>query len=63
MKKSRYLFTISFVITSCILGGFFGFCTAYENTVKTARGEYRRAIDVNKDEIRIFDYVYRIKGG
>ena len=50
MKKSIYLFSISFMVTACIL---------FENTVKTAYGEYKHAVDIEKGGIRIFDFEYK----
>ena len=60
MKKSIYLFSMSFMVTACILFGFLGVCAAYENTVKTAYGEYKHAVDIEKGGIRIFDFEYKI---
>lgn len=61
MKRSLYLFLISFIITSCLSGGFLGACAAYENTVKIALGEEKRAVYISRQEIRFFDFEYSIK--
>lgn len=62
MKNSLYLFIISFVLTACITVGFSGACAVYENTVRTAYGEDKKAVDIYKYGIRIFDFEYKIKG-
>lgn len=61
-KRSVYLFTISFVITACIIGGFLATCIAYENIVKTAYGEYKRAVEIDGGRLRIFDFEYKTVG-
>ena len=66
MKKIRnrtYLFIISFVMSSCVLFGFLGVCIAYENIVRTAFGEYKNAVEISKDGIRILDYEFKINSG
>lgn len=60
IKKSVYLFLISFIFTSCLVFGFFGACIVYENTVKVAYGEYKTAVSINGGKIRIFDFEFNI---
>ncbi|MBR6902349.1 MAG: hypothetical protein IKN39_00485 [Clostridia bacterium] len=60
IKKSVYLFLISFVFTSCLVFGFFGACVVYENTVKVAYGEYKTAVSIHGGKIRIFDFEFNI---
>lgn len=60
IKKSVYLFLISFVFTSCLVFGFFGACVVYENTVKVAYGEYKAAVSIDGGKIRIFDFEIKI---
>lgn len=50
-------FYISFVIIMCIVFGWLGISAAYENTVKTAFGEYKSAIEINDTTFRILDFV------
>ncbi len=50
---------ISLVILLCLCLGWIGVSTAYENTVQVAYGEYRSAIEINKDTIRILDFVIK----
>ena len=58
IKTKTYLFIISFVMTSCILIGFLGVCFAYENIVRTAFGQYKKAVDINENGIRILDFEF-----
>ncbi|MBO4693146.1 MAG: hypothetical protein J5659_01970 [Clostridia bacterium] len=62
MRKNFYYFSISFIITACILVGFTAICTAYQNIVKTAYGETKSAIEIERDGIRILDFEYKILG-
>ena len=55
-KKSLYYFTISFLISSCLMFGFLGVCAAYQNIVKTAYGDYKKAVDINENGLRILDF-------
>ena len=38
-----------------------GVALAYENTVQTAFGEYKKAIEFSDGSIRIFDFVINLK--
>lgn len=60
LKRKTYFFIISFIITACITGGFFGVCVAYENTVKIAYGEYKKAVEIDGGKIRIFDFDFNL---
>ena len=46
----------SAVITSCIIYGFLGICTAYSQIRKTGFGDYRNAVEIKEKHIEIFDY-------
>ncbi len=61
MKNSLRKFYISFVITSCVVFGFLGVCVAYENIRFTEYGEIRRAIEIENNKFRFFDYEVDIK--
>lgn len=50
-------FYISFIVIMCLTFGWLGVSTAYENTVQIAYGEYKRAIEITDEEIRILDFV------
>ena len=50
---------ITLVIMLCVSLGWIGVSAAYENTVRIAYGEYRKAIEINKDTIRILDFVIK----
>ncbi len=47
---------VSAVVTSCIIFGFFSACKAYSGIRKIGFGEYRSAIEIKGDGIRVFDY-------
>jgi hypothetical protein len=47
---------ISFMITSCILFGFFAVCKAYEGIRKIGFGEYRSAIEIENGKFKFFDF-------
>ena len=53
-----YYFTISFIISSCLMFGFLGVCAAYQNIVKTAYGEYKKAVEISENGFRILDFKY-----
>lgn len=53
-------FYISLIVIMCFAFGWLGIAAAYENTVRIAFGEYRSAIEISEDTIRILDFV--IKG-
>lgn len=50
---------ITLVIMLCLSLGWIGISTAYENTVQIAFGEYKKAIEINGDTIRILDFVIK----
>ena len=43
----------------CLSLGWIGISTAYENTVQIAFGEYRQAIEISDEQIRILDFVIK----
>ena len=49
-------FYISFIIIICILLGWLGISSAYQNIVKTLTGEYKTAIKITNDTITILDF-------
>lgn len=53
------VFYISFVITICIMFGWLGVATAYENTVRTAYGEYKNAVEISDGSFRILDFTVK----
>ena len=50
---------ITLVIMLCISLGWIGVSAAYENTVRVAYGEYKKAIEINEDTMRILDFVIK----
>ena len=47
---------LSFIISSCILFGFWSVCKAYESIREVGFGEYRKAIEIKDGEIKFFDF-------
>lgn len=61
-KKTKTYFRtfyISWIIIMCLMFGWFGISTAYENTVQVAFGEYKKAIEISEETIRILDFVIK----
>ncbi len=58
-QTKTYLRTlyITLVVVMCLSLGWIGISMAYENTVQVAFGEYKRAIEITDEEIRILDFV------
>ena len=58
MKRKIFFrsFFISLVVVFCIVFGFLATAKAYENIRLVAYGEYRNAIEIDKDGITFFDY-------
>lgn len=52
-------FYISLIIMLCLSLGWIGISTAYENTVQIVFGEYRQAIEISDEQIRILDFVIK----
>ncbi len=50
---------ITLVIMLCLCLGWIGISQAYENTVQIAYGEYKKAIEINENTIRILDFVIK----
>lgn len=50
---------ITLIILLCVSLGWIGISAAYENTVFIAYGEYKSAIEVSKDSIRILDFIIK----
>ena len=49
-------FYLSFVLAFCLIFGFLGIAKAYESIRTVAYGEYRKAIEIDRESIKIFDY-------
>ena len=47
---------LSFVISSCILFGFWAVCEAYQGIRQIGFGEYRHAIEIKDGKLRFFDF-------
>ena len=54
-------FYITLIIIFCLAFGWIGISTAWENTQAVAYGEYKKAIEINDDGIRILDFVIKAK--
>lgn len=52
-------FYITWIVIMCLVFGWLGIATAYENTVQIAYGEYKKAIEISDEEIRILDFVIK----
>ena len=50
---------ISLVIIMCISLGWIGVSAAWENMVQIAFGEYKTAIEINHNTIRILDFIIK----
>lgn len=50
---------IAFIIICCLCFGFIGIAKSYENTVSVAYGQYRPAIEITSDGIRILDFIIK----
>ena len=63
MKRSTVIFFRSFFISStvvfCLILGFFGITKAYEGIRLVGFGEYRSAIEIDEDGIKIFDFTLK----
>lgn len=47
---------ITSVILLCLIFGFYGVFKAYESIRLIAFGEYRNAVEITDEEIKVFDY-------
>lgn len=52
-------FYISTVIILCFVFGWLGIATAYKNTVQVAFGEYKKAIELTDEGLRILDFIIK----
>ncbi|MBQ6885185.1 MAG: hypothetical protein IJN56_05550 [Clostridia bacterium] len=50
---------ISLVIIMCLCFGWIGISTAYESTVQIATGEYKDALEITDNTIRILDFIIK----
>ena len=65
-KKTKSYFRslyISLVIMMCLSFGWIGISQAYENTVKIAFGEDKKAVEYNDGTLRILDFIIEIQKG
>ena len=51
---------LTLVIMICLCFGWIGISSAYENTVQVAYGEYKSAIEITQEKIRILDFEIEI---
>lgn len=56
--RSLYL---TLVIMMCLAFGWVGVSAAYENTVQIAYGEYKSAIEITREKIRVLDFEITLK--
>ena len=61
LKTETYYFLISFILTSCVIYGFFGVCAAYENMSQTAFGKKKTAVSIDGGKLRILDFEFDFK--
>lgn len=54
-------FYITLIIAMCLAIGCLGIAAAYENTVQVAFGEYKKAIEISNEKIRILDFEINLK--
>lgn len=63
MKRQTRLFLkswyLSSVILFCLVLGILGIIKAYEGIRLVGYGEYRNAIEIDNDNIKIFDFTLR----
>ena len=63
MKRNTRLFFRSFFVSSvvafCLIVGFFGITKAYEGIRLVGFGEYRSAIEIDDEGIKIFDFTLK----
>lgn len=59
MREFLRKMTISAVVTSCIIFGFFAACKAYSGIRKIGFGEYRSAIEIKDGEFKFFDFIVK----
>ncbi len=52
---------ISAVVSACILFAAVSVCTAYEKMRLIGFGEYRRAVEITEQGVKIFDFEIKIK--
>ena len=61
-KKTKTYFRtlyLSSVIAFCLCFAFIGISKAYENMRLIGFGEYRKSIEITKEEIKIFDFIIK----
>lgn len=57
-KKS---FIITITVLSCLIIGIGGVAAAYENTVRIAFGEYKKAFEINSEGFKILDFEVKFR--
>lgn len=60
MKRNTKIFIrtvkISAVVVFCLIIGFYFSAKAYENIRRIGFGEYRKAVEIEEESIKIFDF-------
>ena len=51
---------LTLVVIMCLMFGWVGVSAAYENTVQVAYGEYKSAIEITTEKVRILDFEIEI---
>ena len=55
-KKFFRSFVVSSVVIFCVIFALIGFAKAYENIRRIGFGEYRKAVEINSDGIKFYDW-------
>ena len=61
MQKNSILLRTVYITTTilfCLIFGIYGVFSAYKNIRQLAFGEYRKAIEITEDEIKILDFEF-----
>lgn len=61
MQKSNILLRTVYITTTillCLFFGFYGVFSAYKNIRQLAFGEYRKAVEITEEEIKILDFEF-----
>ncbi|MBQ8202659.1 MAG: hypothetical protein IJZ75_00060 [Clostridia bacterium] len=61
MKLFFKSFYISLILSFCILFALFGVAKAYESIRLIGFGEYKKAVEIDSDSIRILDFEYKFE--
>ena len=61
MQKNSILLRTVYITTTiflCLIFGIYGLFSAYKNIRRLAYGEYRNAIEITEEEIKILDFEF-----